>query len=75
VCSGDRIVDATTQTQRREERKQRVACSGLFGDCSHLRSWGSATLCVALGVATALRQKAAPVAVGGYVCAGWQCSD
>jgi hypothetical protein len=40
VCSGDRNVDATTQTQRRTKRKQGIARSGLFVFATILRSWG-----------------------------------
>ena len=36
----DRIVGAPPKAQRREERKQGVACSGLFGDCSRLAKPG-----------------------------------
>ena len=35
-----RIVGAPPKAQRREERKQRVACSGLYGDCSRLAKLG-----------------------------------
>lgn len=76
MCSGGRIVDATTQNSATNETEARgllvVVCLVI---APVLRSWGSATLRVALGVATALRQKPAFVGVACYNCAGWQCSD